>query len=469
MIPFVATYLCDPEAAGPHRRLHQPPRRAGRALPDRLGHRRFAMIAGETTSNDRAAGSPPGFAQRWPAGLAFPGTACSRIPLGTRGRGRRSAAAGCRRASTARGVRQRHARLWRAARSLCARHRRPPQVSVTGFDDIEMAGALPAGDHDAARAGIRGRPARGRVDARGDRRQGRAARARALRAPADRARDDRAAGRRTAGASRWRRTARRTDGLIMPGTATHPPCPDPRAVAAHAHTLRCAVIELVRAGPGLRPAGPRRRRDLREAVLLRTARVRRPRPIATAYLSTAHNRRLPRGARLARHDPGGLARYLKDGSELEINVSERLGPLVEGDLRLAGSGPSVAPAWRSRDGGAARLTGCTWCSATARCRRAGLGGRDVRGPHGLDNLCVVVDLNAMQVEGHTDQRGEAGRSRQVGGLRLGGGRRRRPRPRRAAGGLARRARRPAPAIDDHRHHGGRQGRAASSKGSSGTT
>ncbi|GAP37467.1 transketolase, N-terminal section [Piscinibacter sakaiensis] len=123
-------------------------------------------------------------------------------------------------------------------------------------------------------------------------------------------------------------------------------------------------------------------------------------------LSTAHNSALFHAA-LARRgliDPARLDSYVQDGSTLEVNVSQRLGPLVEATLGSLGQGPSVglgmALALRRR-GSPARVyvvlgdgelqEGQVWEAAM------------YAGAHGIASLCVVIDLNFMQVEGHTDQ------------------------------------------------------------------
>jgi transketolase len=94
-----------------------------------------------------------------------------------------------------------------------------------------------------------------------------------------------------------------------------------------------------------------------------------------------------------------LAEYGRDGGELEIIASEQV-PGVEGTFGSLGQGLSVAVGFalssrlRGRDartyailGDGEMQEGQTWEAAMAAAA------------YGLDNLCLVVDLNGMQVEG----------------------------------------------------------------------
>lgn len=123
-------------------------------------------------------------------------------------------------------------------------------------------------------------------------------------------------------------------------------------------------------------------------------------------LSTAHNTAIFYAALVER---GLLARelldtYTADGSALEVNASERVGPLVEATCGSLGQGLSVAVGMAlslrrqkldSRVyvilGDGELQEGQVWEGALA---AAG---------HDLDNLCMIVDRNYMQVEGHTDK------------------------------------------------------------------
>ena len=98
-----------------------------------------------------------------------------------------------------------------------------------------------------------------------------------------------------------------------------------------------------------------------------------------------------------------LATYTQDGSALEINASERLGPVVEATCGSLGQGLSVAVGMalsarrRERDcrvyvilGDGEMQEGQVWEAAMA------------AGSHKLSNLCLILDYNKMQVAGHVD-------------------------------------------------------------------
>ncbi|MBX3596529.1 MAG: transketolase [Rhizobiaceae bacterium] len=123
------------------------------------------------------------------------------------------------------------------------------------------------------------------------------------------------------------------------------------------------------------------------------------------FLSTAHNSAAFHATLAVRGliERSALETYCKDGSTLEINVSERLGPLVESTSGSLGQGMSVAvgtAVYAKRRGLSHRCyvmlgdgemqEGQVWEAAMSAAN------------YKLDNLCVVVDLNHMQVEGHTD-------------------------------------------------------------------
>jgi transketolase len=123
-------------------------------------------------------------------------------------------------------------------------------------------------------------------------------------------------------------------------------------------------------------------------------------------LSTAHNTAIFYATLAARGliDPALLSTYCKDGSALEINASERVGPMVEATCGSLGQGLSVgigmALAARRRQLGARVYVvlgdgelqeGQVWEAALA------------AGSYGLGNLCLLIDYNAMQVDGHVDQ------------------------------------------------------------------
>lgn len=176
-----------------------------------------------------------------------------------------------------------------------------------------------------------------------------------------------------------------------------------------AHTLRRAVIELVRRhGQGYVQQGLGAA-ELFAALYFNEAQIdpadaRSPQR-DRCMLSTAHNSALFHAVLALRGmiPAASLAQYVSDGSTLEINVSERLGPVVEGTFGSLGQGVSVAAgiALASRVNGVPYRVnvvlgdgelqeGQVWEAAM------------FAGSQGLHNLCVVLDLNWMQAEGHTD-------------------------------------------------------------------
>ena len=191
-------------------------------------------------------------------------------------------------------------------------------------------------------------------------------------------------------------------------TQNRPP-PDLALLADHARLIRQDVIRMIAPiGQGYVQQG------LGAAELFATlyfAELRLDANDATwperdrCILSTAHNSAVFHATLAAR---GLIARerlgeYCRDGSPLEINVSERLGPLVEATCGSLGQGLSVGLGMalsgkrRGRDyrvyvilGDGEMQEGQVWEAALA------------AGSMGADNLCVILDLNRMQVEGDTD-------------------------------------------------------------------
>jgi transketolase len=123
-------------------------------------------------------------------------------------------------------------------------------------------------------------------------------------------------------------------------------------------------------------------------------------------LSTAHNTAIFYATLVERGllPPSVLDGYTEDGSPFEVNASERVGPLVEATCGSLGQGLSVAVGMalsgqrRGKDyrvylilGDGELQEGQVWEAALS------------AGGFGLDNLCMIVDRNFMQVEGHTDQ------------------------------------------------------------------
>ncbi|MEP3276756.1 MAG: transketolase [Stappiaceae bacterium] len=123
------------------------------------------------------------------------------------------------------------------------------------------------------------------------------------------------------------------------------------------------------------------------------------------FLSTAHNSAVFHATLAERGiiDPELLETYTQDGSPVEINVSERLGPIVEATCGSLGQALSVAigicqSAKRKNQqfrtyvilGDGELQEGQTWEAAM------------YAGSNGLDNLCLIVDVNRLQVDGPTE-------------------------------------------------------------------
>lgn len=123
-------------------------------------------------------------------------------------------------------------------------------------------------------------------------------------------------------------------------------------------------------------------------------------------LSTAHNTAVFYAALVERGllPKSALTEYTVDGAPYEVNASERVGPLVEATCGSLGQGLSVAVGMalsQRRRGSDARVyvvlgdgelqEGQVWEAAMS------------AGGFGLGNLCLIVDRNYMQVEGHTDK------------------------------------------------------------------
>lgn len=123
------------------------------------------------------------------------------------------------------------------------------------------------------------------------------------------------------------------------------------------------------------------------------------------FLTTAHNTAIFYATLAERgfFPVEELKTYVTDGSPLEINSSERLGPFVEATCGSLGQGLSVAVGCamaakrRNRSsrfhviiGDGEMQEGQVWEAAM------------LAGAKGLDNLCVTVDYNFVQSEGPMD-------------------------------------------------------------------
>lgn len=124
------------------------------------------------------------------------------------------------------------------------------------------------------------------------------------------------------------------------------------------------------------------------------------------FLSTAHNSALFHATLAQRGilSIDSLASYTHDGSPLEINVSERLGNIVEATGGSLGQALSVAVGvclsskrhkknYRSYVilGDGELQEGQTWEAAM------------FASSNSLNNLCLIIDLNNLQVEGDTNR------------------------------------------------------------------
>ncbi|PJX25292.1 hypothetical protein CAP48_04325 [Advenella sp. S44] len=176
-----------------------------------------------------------------------------------------------------------------------------------------------------------------------------------------------------------------------------------------AYELRCNVVTLVAGtGQGYVQQGLGAA-DLFAALYGRELNYRKDEPNwpdrDRFLLSTAHNSAIF-GAALAQAGllPSDvLTTYCQDGSPYEINMSERLGPIVEATCGSLGQGLSVAVGMalsgkRKKSsyrcyvmlGDGELQEGQVWEATMA------------AGHYGLDNLCMIIDWNQMQVEGDTE-------------------------------------------------------------------
>ncbi len=124
------------------------------------------------------------------------------------------------------------------------------------------------------------------------------------------------------------------------------------------------------------------------------------------FLTTAHNTAIFYATLAERgfFPVEDLKTYVTDGSTLEINSSERMGPFIEATCGSLGQGLSVAVGCAfsaKRQGRASRFyvivgdgemqEGQIWEAAM------------LAGAKGLDNLCFIVDYNFVQSEGPMDK------------------------------------------------------------------
>lgn len=185
---------------------------------------------------------------------------------------------------------------------------------------------------------------------------------------------------------------------------------DLTALAAQAHAIRVDVLRMIAPiGQGYVQQGLGAA-EIFAALYFAELRLDPSDPRAAdrdrCLLSTAHNSAVFHATLVARGllPRERLSQYCQDGSPVEINVSERLGPLVEATCGSLGQGLSVALGMalsgrrRGRPyrvyvilGDGELQEGQVWEAVLA------------AGSFGVGNLCVLLDLNRMQVEGDTDR------------------------------------------------------------------
>lgn len=184
---------------------------------------------------------------------------------------------------------------------------------------------------------------------------------------------------------------------------------DVEAIAAHAREIRRDVIRMIAPrGQGYVAQGLGAA-DIFAALYFGVLRLDPAYPAWPGrdrfILSTAHNSAVFYATLVARGllSSASMRDYCADGSPLEINVSERLGPLVEATCGSLGQGLSVAVGMalsarrRAQNhriyvllGDGELQEGQLWEAALSAAN------------FDLDNLCLIIDRNYMQVEGHTD-------------------------------------------------------------------
>ncbi|MBV6306341.1 transketolase [Candidimonas humi] len=196
----------------------------------------------------------------------------------------------------------------------------------------------------------------------------------------------------------------------QPPRAPFPATRDPAVLADIARYLRKQVVRMVaRTGQGYVQQGLGAA-DIFTTLYFSELNLKPQEPAwedrDRFILSTAHNTAIFYATLAARGliDLALLDTYCEDGSPLEINASERLGPMIEATCGSLGQGLSVGAGMAAALGRAGRpgrvyvvlgdgelQEGQVWEAAMA------------AGNWRLDNLCLVIDANDMQVEGHVDQ------------------------------------------------------------------
>ncbi|MEM7464911.1 MAG: transketolase [Pseudomonadota bacterium] len=124
------------------------------------------------------------------------------------------------------------------------------------------------------------------------------------------------------------------------------------------------------------------------------------------FLTTAHNTAVFYACQAERgfFDTERLKTYVQDGSTLEINSSERMGQFVEATCGSLGQGLSVAIGTALAAKRQGRPTRCYVVMGDGEMQEGQIWEALMSaGAWGLDNLCVILDFNDMQCEGHMDK------------------------------------------------------------------
>ncbi|MBF2759707.1 MAG: transketolase [Ectothiorhodospiraceae bacterium AqS1] len=124
------------------------------------------------------------------------------------------------------------------------------------------------------------------------------------------------------------------------------------------------------------------------------------------FLTTAHNTAIFYATLAMRgfFEIEALKTYVTDGSALEINSCERLGPFVEATCGSLGQGLSVAVGCALAAKRQGRSSRCYVICGDGEMQEGQIWeAAMLAGARGLDNLCLIVDYNFVQSEGSMDR------------------------------------------------------------------
>lgn len=124
------------------------------------------------------------------------------------------------------------------------------------------------------------------------------------------------------------------------------------------------------------------------------------------FLTTAHNTAIFYATLAERgyFPVADLRSYVHDGSPLEINSSERLGPFIEATCGSLGQGLSVAVGSALAAKRQGRACRCYVIAGDGEMQEGQIWeAAMLAGAKGLDNLCVITDYNFVQSEGPMDR------------------------------------------------------------------